>query len=274
MVSARRRFLAVFEHELRTLRRTRSVWVLGVGFVLLVLGVALLGGTSGWVPLSVALLAPLELLVPALAAALGYRSILADRERDELSMLRTYPLGPGTYALGVYAGRLVAVLGIVVGALLLAGLVVPLTGPSPASLTRTGGLDSPVYYLRFVSLTALFAAAALALMVLLSALARNARRGVVAAIGATVVVALGADLGFVLAFGADLVSASSLPWYLTLSPASGYRGLVLAHVVAPVTVATEPVSPYLGFVSLALWTAFAVVFAGWRAWGPTRYVIG
>lgn len=266
------RFLAVFERELGTLRRTRSVRVLGMGFLVLTVGGALMSGAGGFVPLALALVTPLELLVPVLAAALGYRAILGDRERGELTLLRTYPVAPETFTLAVYAGRLVGLLVLVVPPLLLVGLLVPLLAPSPASLARTGGLDSPLFYLRFVVLTGLFAASILAPVVLLSALARNVRRGLVAAVVLVVTLAIGLDLAVVLGLAGGAFGAAELPWLLALSPASAYRGLVLTLVVGPVTTTgTRAAAPLASVAGLALWLVGPLFLAGPLVWPTATY---
>lgn len=272
MTSRSAHFTAVLERELHTLRRTRMVWMLAAGFLVPTVGTALLSGRSGYVPLSLALMTPLELLIPAFAAALGYRAVLADRERGEITMLRTYPVDPWAFTLGIYCGRLVVFLSIVVGLLLVAGIIVPVVEPSPAALTRTSGLDSPLYYLRFIVLTAVFSAVMLALMILLSTVVRNARRGLIGALVAVILVAVGFDLAIILGLAGDFIAAQSLLAYLVLSPASAYRGLVLALVVAPVaTTAVKLAAPIASLVSLGFWLLLPLVTASLRAWGPTSY---
>ena len=262
-------FVTVFRRELRTLWRTRSIWILAVGFLGLTLGTALLGGASGYVPLSLSLLTPLELLLPVLTVAFGYRAVLADRERGELRILRTYPIESETFTGGVYAGRLAGLLSIVVGSLLITGVLVPLVRPSPAVLTRTGGLDSPLLYLRFVVLTAVFAAVLLAVMVLLSSTVRNARRGLVLSVILVITLAVGFDLAIILGLAGNLLAPESIPWYLAMSPVSAYRGLVLSYVVSPaVTTSVEPAAPLVSIASLLLWFVFSLMTAAWLVWRP------
>jgi ABC-type transport system involved in multi-copper enzyme maturation permease subunit len=258
--------LTVFQRELRTLWRTRLVWVLAIGFFGVVLGAGLVGGAGGYVPLSLSLMTPLELLVPVLAAGLGYRAILADRERGEVHVLRTYPIAPETFVGGVYLGRLAAVLGIILGSLLTTGVLVPLLKPSPA-LQQTGGLDSPLLYFRFVVFTVVFAAVVLAVMLLLSATVRNARRGLVVTVVVVSTIAIGFDLVIILGLAGDLVAVESLPWYLALSPGSAYRGLVMAFVVAPaVTRAVDLAVPVLSIAGLFVWGHLSLTTAAWQVW--------
>ncbi|WP_255198907.1 ABC transporter permease [Halorarius litoreus] len=273
MTGRAERFTTIFERELRTLARSRSVWLLAIGFFGLTVTAALLSGTSGYVPLALTLLTPLELVLPVFAAALGYRAILADRQRGELSMLRTYPLDGYAYTVGVYCGRLTALLGIIVVTLLLAVILVPVLNPDPAALARTAGLDSPLYYLRFVVLTAAFAAVILAFFIFLSAVVGTARRGLVGAIVGVLVVSIGLDLAIVLGLASGVVNSGALPWYLAVSPASAYRGLVMTYVVAPVTTTpVRPAIPAANAVGLAMWGLLLLLGAGSFVWGPVTYV--
>ena len=263
-------FMTVLRHELRTLWRTRSIWMLAIGFLGLTLGTALLGGASGYVPLSLSLLTPLELVLPVLTVALGYRAILADRERGELRILRTYPIESETFIAGVYVGRLTGLLFIVVGSLLIAGVLVPIVRPSPAVLTQSGGLDSPLLYMRFVVLTGVFAAVLLAMMVLLSAIVRNARRGLILSVVLVITLAVGFDLAIILGLAGNLLAPESIPWYLAMGPVSAYRGLVLSYVVAPaVTTPVEPAAPLISIASLSVWFVFSLMTAAWLVWRPT-----
>ena len=261
------RFVRVVQRELQTLARTRSVWAMAIGFFGVTLGTTFLSGAGGYVPISLSLVTPMELLVPVLAAGLGYRAILADRERGELHVLRTYPIAPETFIGGVYIGRLVVLLCILIGSLLITGFLVPLSKPSPAALTQTAGLDSPLLYLRFVILTAVFSGVVLAVLVLLSTLVRNARRGLIVTILLASTVAIGFDLLIILGLAGQLISADSLPWYLALSPGSAYRGLVMTYVVAPaVTTVVGLTIPLLSTMSLCLWTFISLVLAGEQVW--------
>ncbi len=268
------RFVAVFERELATLRRTRSIWLLALGYFAITVGIGVFSDTSGYVPLTLTLLTPVELLIPALTAAVGYRSVLADRERGETSILQTYPLGPGTYIAGVYCGRLAWTLLVVTVSLLVAALTVSFASPPADVLAEYTGIDSPVYYFRFVVLTAVFAAVILALMVLLSTLVRSARRGIVAALMVVVVVAIGIDLVIVFGVAGGVIGGNILPWYLALSPVSAYRGLVMAYVVSPVAATVvRPASPLMSAISLLLWLVVSLLLAGIAAWSTPSHVM-
>ncbi|WP_121822012.1 ABC transporter permease [Halostella salina] len=271
-LTAADRFTTVFERELVTLRRSRTVWLLGGSFLAAVVGIGLASGANGYVPLVLTLMTPVELLVPVVSAAAGYRAVLADRVRGETSVLRTYPVGSGTYVAGVYCGRLVWVLGVVVASLLAAGATVSVADPPADVLAQYSGLDSPVYYLRFVVLTAVFAAVVLALVVLLSSLVRTDRRGVVAALTFVVVLSFGADLLVLFGVAGGVVGGNALPWYLAMTPASAYRGLVTAYVVAPVAeTAVRPAAPVASAVGLGVWFVLSLLAAGVVVWDASPY---
>lgn len=263
------RIVAVLDRELRTIARNRLYALLAAGFAALVVAVSIGSNVSGYVPLALTLLTPLELLVPALAAAVGYRSILGDRESGELDVVRSYPVTRGEYVAGVYLGRLAAILATVVLPLLAVGLAVPVVGRAPTFLPQPSGLDSPVLYLRFVSLTALFAAAALAVMTLLSAIAGNSRRGLVLAVVAVLATAVGVDAVAVLGLASGVpLGWAGLPF---LGPNGAYRGLVIALVVAPVsTPPTQPAPVAMAFGVLLCWVAGALLVAAMRVWPAPR----
>ena len=75
MTADRERLFAVADRELTTVVRTPAYVLAAAGFVVVVLGLALASGLTGYVPLAVDLLAPVEVLVPLLAVAFGYRSL-------------------------------------------------------------------------------------------------------------------------------------------------------------------------------------------------------
>ncbi|NHN49382.1 ABC transporter permease [Halostella sp. JP-L12] len=266
-------FATVLEREVTTLRRSRTIWLLAAAFFAIIVGIGAISETSGYVPLTLTLLMPVELLVPALTAAVGYRAVLADRERGETSVLQTYPLDAGSYVMGIYCGRLAWTLFVVAGSLLVAGATVSFASPPAAVLAEYSGLDSPVYYLRFVVLTTAFAAVFLALMVLLSTLARSARRGLVTALTLTVAVAIGLDLAILFGLTGGIIGESILPWYLALSPVSAYRGLVMTYVAAPVaTTVVRPAAPLVSVLSLCLWAVTSLLAAAITAWTSSSHL--
>lgn len=267
MTGRNERITAVAERELRTVGRTRIYASLAVGFALILLAVTVASGASGYVPLLLTLLTPVELLVPVLAVAVGYRSILADRERGEIDILRTYPVSRGEYVSGVYLGRLAAIVVMIVVPLLLVSLAVPFTGGAPTFLPQPTGLDSPVLYLRFVALTAVFGAVTLAVMTLLSSAVDTNRRGLVLAVIVVLLFTVVVDAVTI----AGLATGLSGEWsQLTiLSPNGAYRGLVMALVVAPVT-SVDTGSITLSALSLTGWFSLSLAAAAARVWVPAK----
>lgn len=269
MTGSSDRLVNVLSRELRTVWRSRVYLGLAAGFAALLVGVALLGGASAYVPLALSLLTPVELVVPVLAAALGYRSILGERERGELSVLQTFPVTRGEYVGGAYLGRLAALLATVVVPLLAVGVAVPVVGGAPTFLPQPEGLDSPTLYLRFVVLTGVFAGVVLAVMVLLSAAVSNSRRGLVVAVSLLLVLVVGFDLAAIVGLSGGLGGAAAS--LSVLSPNGAFRALVLALVVDPVTTGpSAPVGPVVSAALLLLWLVGALSTAAWQVWTPTE----
>lgn len=267
MTRPRDQLVTVLWREFRTLRHSREYVALTVGFGALLVGVVAYSGARAYVPLSMTLLPILELLVPVLAAALGYRPIVGDRERGELAVLRTYPVSRAKYVLGVYLGRLAALLAAVVVPLSLLALAVPLSRVR-TRFAQPAGLDSPVLYLRFIVLTAVFAAVMLAILTLLSALSGRTRRGYVGVVALLLALVLGADLLAVVglaSFGPGWAHVAAA------SPNGAYRSLVVALVLKPVT--TTPLAgtaPALSALLLVSWLVGALIVAVWQVWRPAE----
>lgn len=263
-----RRIRVVFEREVATVWRTRTYLVLSVGFFLLIVAIALTSGVSGYVPLVLSLLTPIELLVPLFAGAFGYPAIVSERERDELDIHQTYPVTRGEYVVGIYLARLLALIVSVVLPLLVLVFAVPLFGRAATFLPQSTGLDSPVLYLRFVVLTAVFGAVTLAVFHLVSAVARDARRGLVTTLVALLTVIFGFDVAAVvgLGFGGDAASAM----LALLSPNGAYRTLVLSLTVAPVTASADASFNDVVVSTLVLiaWALLSLFSTGLLVWTP------
>ena len=257
----------VISREVRTLCRTPLVWGLAIGFLGVNLGTGLVNGTSGYVFLSSSLLTPIEFLLPVLIAALSYKAIVADRERNELSILRTYPIASETYVGGVYLGRLVIVLCIVLGTLLATGIIIPVSGSSLAASRGFSLVDSVISYFQFVGFTGAYAAVILAIMTFLSATVRNVRQGLVLTVVIVSLIVIGLDLAIIFGTSRDLIADQTLPWYLAFSPGSAYRELVIAAIIAPaMNKSVTLFTPVLCIVSLAFWIILSLVGAVWQVW--------
>lgn len=238
-----------------------------VTLLVVLVGIAWAGGgmSAGYVSTTVDLLTPLELLVPVVAIAFGYRAILSDERRGELDVLRTYPVRPWQFVAGVYAGRGLGVVTAVAAPLSFVMAVVALT-PSESIVSLVyathSGADSPALFLRLVVLTVLFALVVLAVAVAVSALVSTTRAAIAAAGLVLLVVLVGLDLAVVFGFTTGLVGDASLLYAIPLSPLSAFRGLVLETVVT-VTAGTGPraASPVACVVGLGVWGVGSLVVA-------------
>lgn len=263
-----RRSLVVAEREFQTLLRTRTIAVLAVGYVLILVGLVLAAGTAGYLPLTLDLLRPVEVLVPVLAFAFGYRSILADAERGELATIRTYPISRRAFVGGVYLGRLAGFLVVVLLPLVLAGLFVAVGGKEQVTVIaahRT--VDSPAIYFRFIVLTAGFAVVTLAIATAVSAVARSTREALALVAVLFLALVIGFDASLVAALTGGLVSPGQVSVLLAISPNSAFRGLVYGVAVGEVyTRGAATGSPPLLVAGLALWFVGSLVVSVRTVW--------
>lgn len=259
---------AVAEREFRTAVRNRSLLAVAGLFLVVVVGLAWTSGPAGYLPLALDLLTPLELLVPALAFAVAYRSVLEDRRHGELAILRTYPVSRATYLGGVYLGRAAFLLPVVLLALAVGGVMVPLLGgPGTDVLVSHEGTDSAVVHLRFVFVTALYSMVALAVGVAVSAIARSGRSVAGASVAVFLVLTVGIDLGVVGGLATGLLGESALELVLSASPTSAYRGLVLESVLDLATTAgVRAANPVTALLGLFFWWAAALAVGTAVVW--------
>lgn len=252
-----RRLGVVLDHEFRAVLRTRSLWLLAAGYAAVVLALTWAGGVAGYLPVVLDLLAPLQLLVPVLAVGFGYRAVLGDAEREELDVLRTFPVTRRAYLLGAYMGRAAAFLVVLLAPLLVVGAWASVAGGAGSEfLAAHEGQDAPAVFLRFLVLTALYAAATLAAAVALSALATGPRAGLALGVALVVLIGVGFDLGLVGLLSGGLLPEGSLQWLLPLSPASAYRGLVLSFSMSGGTA-----TPAANTAGLVLWLVVSLAVA-------------
>ena len=249
-------FWAVFAREVRGAARSRTYLLLALALALVVFGLAEAGNgpSAGYIPTVVDVLLVVEVLVPAVAFAVGYRSITDDAVRGTLDVLATYPLPPWAYVAGVYAGRAVALLSVVSAPILILGIVVAVSaGPETTVFASHRGVDSPLLFVRFMALTATFALTALAIAVAISALADSRRRAILLALVGLLVVVVGADVTVLRALTGGLADVDP-GILLGLSPASAYRGLVFETVL------------YVAFSERAGFVSVPVAVAGLLGW--------
>lgn len=108
-------------------------------------------------------------------------------------------------------------------------------------------------YFRFVSLTLLFGAVLLSLMVLISSLVDTGRRALVVVIVTVLVSTLGVDLVTIF-MTSGTSAARAAPALTAVGPNGAYRSLVLALVVGPVLSGSVDVTLLVvGTISLLFW---------------------
>lgn len=262
----------VATRELRTVVRTPALVALAGVYLVSILGVAWAGtgGSGGFVPLTLDLLTFSEVLIPLLAFAFGYRSILDDRLTGELDMLRTFDVNRIAYVGGVYLGRAVVLVCLVVVSLFAAGLLVPLlTAGQPTFFAQNQAADSGLRFVRFVVLSAVFTLVTLAVAVAVSAAARTLRTAFALAVTLTAAFVVGIDTTLIAGLASGVLPSESVPLLLAMSPNSAFRGLVLAEAVGVVGGATVNAgSTSLNVLGLLGWWILVMGVAGWRVW-PT-----
>ncbi len=268
--ASRDRLFAVAGRELSTVARTRAFLLLAAGFALIVTALAWTAGSVGYVPMVLDLLTPVEVLVPALALAFGYRSILGDAERGELDLIRSYPVERPTFVFGVYLGRAAALLVAVLVPLLAVPAFVAVSPSTRTSVVAShSAMGSPLVYVRFVFLTAVFSLVAMAAAILVSATARSTRAGIAVAVALGAALVLGFDAALVAGLSGGLLSPGGLEPLLALSPTSAYRGLVLEAALGGVA-GDALASPAISAVGLAVWLAGSLLGATATVWSRTR----
>lgn len=259
----------VFTREVRTVLRTRAFLALGLGYAAVVIAVAWFSGgvESGYLPTATSLSTPSELLVPVVAFALGYRVVLSDRATGELEVLKTYGIGRAEYVVGVYAGRLVALVAALVLPLVVVGVLVNMyTGPHMTILEWHGGVDSVLLLVRFAVLTVVFGASVLALSVAVSAVSGSVRGALAVVVLVWLAIAVGADVGIISALVAERVGDANVVWLTSLSPNTAYRGLVMETVVGVAVGEVRATSAVASLFSLLAWTAVPLAVAAATVW--------
>lgn len=264
-MSGRRAARVLFGRELASIVRSRSYLLLFAGVAAVIVGIGTVGGgtDAGYVPTAVDLLLPLELLVPAVAFAVGYRSIADDIQRDELSVLETYPVPDWAYVAGVYVGRAVALVAMLGLPLLVVGILVWLSaGPDTTIVATHRGIDSPLLFGRFVLLTLAYGLLVLAVVLALSALASTRKAALTFAVIGLGGLVVGLDLLVLRGVGTGWVTGDTLVTAIAASPTSAYRGLVFETVLY-VAFETETgyASPVASTFSLLAWTVLGLSVA-------------
>jgi ABC-2 type transport system permease protein len=261
----RRVFGAVAWRELSTIVRTRSYLLLAVGLLVVFAGTIRAGGglEGGYIPTAVDLLLPLELLVPLVAVALGYRAFGGDN--DDRSVLLTYPISKPTLVGGVFVGRLVGLAAIISAPLTVLGITVSwISGSESRVFAVQSGVDSPILFVRFIALTGCFGAVVLAMAMAASVLVRAGRAALAAATAVLVAVVAGGDLLVLIGLTSDALGDDLLGTALAVSPNTAYRGLVLDVVVGVATDQGGAIDVSAAVIGLAGWllASLSIVVAG------------
>lgn len=250
---------AIIVRELRTLWRTRAYLALTIGVAVILLGLIQYTGSAagGYVPAAVDLLLPLEILVPLIAIAFGYRAFTG--ENDDRAVLRTYPVRNSTFVLGVFIGRFVGLAAALVGPLVIVlGLIALTPGVSSTVFATAEGVDSPLLFIRFMVLTLVFGAAILSIVLAAAVLATSGRGALALAIGLLLLVIIGGDILLISGVAAGTVSDDLIPTLLALFPNSAYRGLVFELVIGTVVDETGYTNPVASVLGLVVWIGIGI----------------
>jgi ABC-type transport system involved in multi-copper enzyme maturation permease subunit len=274
-VSRLDRVFVVVDRELRTLVRNRLLLAVGVVFFTVVVGLGWLSrdAAGGYVSLTYDLLLVVEVLVPVIGFAFVYRSIRGDDERGELDVIRTYPIDRVEYVLGVFIGRVLALVVLVLATLGVAGALASSGAGEPQTFLATHDAgDTVVVYLRFVLFVACYTVVVTALALAVSAATRTTRGALAAAVGGIVVLAVGLDLALLTLVSGDLLGGNAIALFEGASPASAFRGLVAERALGP-ALADDPgvatASPIVCWLSLLGWTALGLGMATVATWPDT-----
>jgi ABC-2 type transport system permease protein len=170
----------VARKDVRDASRSRWLWVLSGLLVLAFVGYALVHryvGTTTFTSFLDGLTVLAASLLPVLAIALGYKSIIHERTSGSLFLTLSFPHSRSDVALGTFVGRSAVLLAPTLVALALAGVV------GAALYGTDGALPFPVFLL----VTALYGVAFVGITVALSMSTTADRRITLGALGAYLV---------------------------------------------------------------------------------------
>jgi len=217
-----RETLLVAAREVREAVRSRWFVLSAVSFLVLSLGLSLLGlagaqrsGLAGFDRTTAGLLNLALLFVPLITLSLGGLGLAGELEDGSLAVLLAQPLTRGEVYLGKYLGLLGAV-----GASIFAGF-----GAAGLVITAVAGGGNAVAFLQLVGLAVLLAAATLALGTLLSAALSSRAKAVGGAFAAWLVIVYGSDLGAIGLAAARSLSPAQVFALALLNPVEQARVL-------------------------------------------------
>ncbi len=251
---------AVALREIRTVLRTRAYLLLAIGLAVVLFGIVDRSDAvaAGYVPSTVDLLLPMELLVPLVAVAIGYRAFTGDN--DDSSVLSTYPISTPTLVTGVFVGRLVglaAILALPLVAVLVSVAWTPTVGSTV--FATTDGVDSPILFVRFIVLTVFFGAVVLAMTLAVSVLTQSSKAALALGIGVFVAVVAGGDLLLIGGLATGSIDDGMLRWAIGVSPNSAYRGLVYELVIGVATAEQGYADVGTSVIGLGLWSLLGLL---------------
>jgi Cu-processing system permease protein len=212
--------------ELRDAVQGRWLIVFSAAFALLALTLALVdsqtgsAGAQGFNRTTAGLINLCLLIVPLLALILGAGAIAGERERGTLVGLLSQPLSATELLLGKFAGLLVAIWMAIALGFGAAALLVAAFNP----LTDAG------YYLLFMALSAVLAAAMLAVGMLISVVARSRVKALAIAVSAWFVFVLFYDLGAIAFALAVSSSGKTLLLTVLVNPVEAVRILAILRL--------------------------------------------
>lgn len=261
---------AIAHRELRSTTRSTGGLLFAGGLAVALVGVAYAGGgyRASYLAAVADLLSALQVLLPVVAVAFGYRTLRSDARSGELDVLGTYPIAAWQHVLGTYLGRAVPLSVVVLAPfLVVAGMVSASATPEATVYATHAAADSPTLFARLAVLSLLYALVALAIGVAVSAVATSGRTGIALAVGAVVGIVLVADLAIVGGLAAGRLGGESIHGALALSPASAFRGLVFETVIAVAGGAgPETASPLASVAGLVGWLAGSLGIATGALW--------
>ena len=213
--------LSIMSRELQTVVATPAGWALIGGTGGVVLLTAALSAPGGYQATAVDLYVMLELLIPTVGVAIGYRGLLHDRLSGEWSIHRAMGVRPITYVIGALAGQ-ATVLGLLVGGGTAGATLLVWFGRSrPLSfLASNPAVADPAPMLWLIGLSVGYAVVIAAVVGLLSVYARDRRSAVVGSVVVVGALIIGLD-------AVTILASVPLSVMVLVSPGAAYRTLVL-----------------------------------------------
>jgi ABC-2 type transport system permease protein len=213
--------LAIAGRELQSVVATPAGWAVIGGTLAAVLLTAVLSAPGGYQATSVDLYVMLELLIPMVGVAIGYRGLLQDRLSGEWSIHRAMGVRPSRYVIGALTGQ-ATVLGLLVGTGTAGAAVLVWIGRTrPLSfLASNPAVADPAPMLWLIGLSVAYGVVIAAVVGLLSVYARGRRSAVLGSVVVVGALIVGLD-------AVTIATSTPLSVMVLVSPGAAYRTLVL-----------------------------------------------